>query len=415
MDRMLNDTSTKRATSSSGPRGFFGDLRRAAEDAISHGREHIYEVKYQLRLSFIVIVVIPTVLAMTYYLLIAAPRYVATAQFAVWTSSPPRADPLTMLVQLPNSTSSLEDQHIVEDYINSRSMLESIEQQFDLDRIYGTGGDLFAEMGSGLTVERRVEYWKKHVDVTIDSNSGITTLEVDAFRPQDALTMARAVLARAQTMVQNLSDEGDADAVRQSKRQFDATGKLLSDVRAHITQFRRQNHMVDATHTGELTLQMVGGLEASLAETQSQIQQLRTYLKPDDPRISVLQARANSLRQQIDLQKTGLAETAAPFVANGSSSPDVLPASVLAQSEVLETELDVALKGYMVAAAAYYQAQGNLLEHRRFLEVFVKPALPEDADKPERFRMIATVFLTSLIVWCLVITIGGAVRDHAGV
>ncbi|HWA89874.1 MAG TPA: hypothetical protein VG889_07555 [Rhizomicrobium sp.] len=401
---MLNETATKR---------YATKRRSALGEVIDHGRAHLHEVGYQLRASFILIVVVPTLIAAAYYLLIAAPRYVTTAQFAVWTATPPKADPLSMLVQLPGSSASLEDQHIVQDYVQSRTMLESIEKQFDLGHIYGSGGDIFAELWPGRTVEDRVRYWKRHVRITIDSTSSISTMEVDTFRPEDSLALINGILGRAQTMVQNLSDESDADAVRQTKILFDKAAAQLSEVRARVTQFRRENHMVDATHTGELTMQMVGGLEAQLTDAEAQIQQMRTYLAPNDPRIAVMQARADAVRKQIDLQKGGLAETN-PAVPSQRGA-DVLPASVLAKSEALETELDVALKGYAAAAAAHYEAQGNLTRNRRYLEVFVKPALPEQAEKPERWRMIATIFVCAFIAWCLVITVGGAIRDHAGV
>ena len=407
---MLNDTSRGR---SSDLQHYAGKVRGAVADVIANGRANIHDVSYQLRLSFVVVVCLPTLIAAVFYLLIAAPRYVAVAQFAVWTSAPPKADPLTMLIQMPTSSASLEDQHIVQDYVYSRAMLESIEKQYDLGHIFGTGGDIFSELWSGHTVENRLAYWRHHVNIAIDSNSGISTLEVDAFRPEDALTLANAVLVRSQTMVQGLSDEGDAEAVTHAKQTFDEAAARLSIVRARVTQFRRENRMVDARNTGQYATQMVGGLEVALADTEAEIQQLHSYLAPSDPRISVLQARADSLRKQIDLQKSGLAETTPSSAA--TTGPDVMPASVLAKSEALETELDVATKSYAAAAAAYFEAQGNLSRNHRYLETFVKPALPEEAEKPERWRMIATVLVSSFIAWCLLITVGGAIRDHAGV
>jgi len=406
---MLNDTVYRQ------PRAVMGKLRAAIGDATTYGKAHIHEVGYQLRLSFVIVVAIPTAIALIYYLLIAAPRYVATAQYAVWTSTPAKADPLAMLVQLPAASASLEDQHIVQDYVNSRSMLESIEKSYDLGRVYGSGGDIFAELGSDLPIERRVDYWKRHVRITIDSNSGISTLEVDAFRPEDALMLSNAVLARAQTMAQSLSDASDQDALRRDKVAFDAAGQHLAAIRTRVTAFRRQNHMVDATHTGQMTTQMVGALETGLVETEAELQQLRSYLSPRDPRIAVLQARADSLRQQIDLQKNGLAENREAPPSSSASAADVLPASVLAQSEGLETDMDVALKAYAAAATTYFEALGNQSRNRRYLEVFVKPALPELAEEPKRMRMILTVLVSSFIAWCLLITIGGAIRDHAGV
>lgn len=396
-----------------GAAGWVQKARTGLVGVIDHGRANIHDVGYQLRISFLVIVGVPTAIAMIFYLLIAAPRYVAVAQFAVWTAAPPKADPLTMLIQLPSSSASLEDQHIVEDYVESRAMLESIERRLDLGRIYGTGGDVFSELWPGRTVEQRVAYWKHHVSITIDSTSGISTLEVDAFRPEDALTLANAVLAQTQIMVQNLSDEGDLEAARNAKRIFDNAAAYLSGVRAKVTKFRRENHIVDAAHSGQFASQMVGGLEISLVDTEAEIQQLRSYLAPNDPRIAILQARADSIRRQIDLQKNGLSETT-PEKAP-SSGPDVLPASVLAKSEALETELDIATKTYAAAAASYFEAQGNLSRNHRYLETFVKPALPEEALQPRRLRMIATVLVSSFIAWCLLITVAGAIRDHSGV
>ena len=116
------------------------------------------------------------------------------------------------------------------------------------------------------------------------------------------------------------------------------------------------------------------------------LQQLRSYLSPKDPRIAVLQARADSLREQIDLQKNGLAENQQATPKNGA---DVLPAR-LAQSESLETEMDVALKAYAAAATTYFETLGNQSRNRRYLEVFVKPALPELAEEPKRLQIILT-------------------------
>lgn len=406
---MLNENTSN---SPSGIRRRIEAGRNLVAGAIEHGRANLHDVGYQLRLSFIVVVAIPTAISLVFYGLIAAPRYVAQAQFAVWSSSPAKLDPLAMLVQIPTASASLDDQHIVDDYIHSRPMLESVEHRIDLAHIFGSGGDIFSELWPGNSVERRLAFWNRHVVVTIDSSSGISTLEVDAFRPEDALTLANTVLNRAQDMVQNLSDESDRDALRHAKQTFDAATARLSDVRARVTRFRRENHIVDAAHSGQFTSQMVGALEANLAETEAQIQQLQSYLAASDPRIAVLKARAASLRSQIDLQKDGLAETTTAAPANG---PDVLPASVLATSEALGTELEIATKSYAAAAASFYEAQANMSRNHRYLEVFVKPALPEEAEKPQRLRMIATVLITSFIAWCLLITVGGAIRDHAGV
>ncbi len=382
-------------------------LKGRIRHAVAHGRQNIHDPRYQMKLSFAVIVLIPTLIATLYFGLIASSRYVAQAQFAVWSATPARADPLSMLMSLPSTDAQVGDQHIVQEYVGSRPMLEAIEKQFDLERIFGTGADWFSELNTSRSVEDRLRYWRSRVHVTIDTASGICTLTVEAFTPQDALALAKGVLAQAQVMAAGLSDQSHRDLVLQSKKQLDRMSQVMGNVRAQVTQFRDQHQVVDALRASQMDSQIIGALEAGLANTETQIQQFKSYMKADDPRITRLQSQAQSYRSQIAQARAGL-------VGGGNSAAGPTN-NVIGENERLNAEMDIATKGYAAASNAYMQALANASGESRYLEEFVPPALPEKAEAPQRLRIILTVFAVTMIAWCLLLTLGGAIRDHAGV
>ncbi|MBV9860398.1 MAG: hypothetical protein JO038_09895 [Alphaproteobacteria bacterium] len=369
-----------------------------------------------VRISFVLLVALPTLVAAAYYILIASPRYVTQAAYQVRSEEVPRADASTgasTVVQLPEKKGSSSDAQIVHDFIRSRAMVDAIGKSVDLHRIFARPGtDFLSRLSPNASAEQLLEYWRDRVHVTLDSVTGISHLDVEGFTPDDSYQLSTLILDQADGLVRRLSDQAREDAVKHTEREKEAAANALADVRERVAKFRNENQLVDPVKSSDMALQTIASMEADLNKTEADLSQLRSYIRPGDARISTLETRAASLRAQIEAQRRALADNPN---APQHSGTDTLKTAALSEFEALTAELNLATTTYAAASNAYLQAKADASRHDVYLLRFINPAVPQEAMRPERARDIAIVLVGALVVWCILLMVGGAIRDHAHV
>ena len=140
-------------------------------------------------LSFIAVVVVPTVLAAVYLFAAASDQYVAEFRFALSSAEAPRFDPASLLagIAAPAPPAALESQILVQ-YIGSRAIVDRIDATLDLRRLFSPPqADWWSRLSPPATIETLVRYWKGQVDPVYDAANGTVTVRVRAFDPGEAL------------------------------------------------------------------------------------------------------------------------------------------------------------------------------------------------------------------------------------
>ena len=85
--------------------------------------------------SFWLMVVLPSVVAIFYYALIASDQYISEANFTISGGDTPKLDGIGALTGIP-SISAIQDTQIVTNYIESRAAVEKLETKIDVRRLY---------------------------------------------------------------------------------------------------------------------------------------------------------------------------------------------------------------------------------------------------------------------------------------
>ena len=158
---------------------------------------------------FLLVVVIPTLVAAVYFLLIASPRYVSEARFIV--RAPNQAQPSSLGVTLQSAglAPAQTDAFAVHDYIRSRDGLAELNRRYDVPQMLGgRGGDLFSRYPrpwESRSQEGQHKGFQRFVTVGYDSTTGISTLRVEAFRPDDAQALAEGLLQGGEGLVNRLN------------------------------------------------------------------------------------------------------------------------------------------------------------------------------------------------------------------
>src|SRR5258707_126520 len=161
----------------------------------------------RLRLA---LALLPTIVATLYFTFIASDRYVSEAKFVVRTAA--KANGLSgfgSFLQVTGLVRSQDDVFSVQDFITSRDAVRQLAEQLQITDIYTRPeADFIARYPSlfyGATLEQFHKYFQWMVTVTFSSTTGITTLRVQAFRPDDAHAIALGLLDLGEQTVNRMN------------------------------------------------------------------------------------------------------------------------------------------------------------------------------------------------------------------
>ena len=352
--------------------------------------------------------VLPMTLGIGYYSQLASEQYQATAHFTIEKSGKEQADPLGALTGLPGNVSSTRDALIIKDFIESREVIERTRDDFDLDKLYAREDkDWLSRLEKDSSIEDIIEYWQKKVSVEFDLNSGIVTLGVMAFEPEEAVTVINAILKESEELVNNLSEKSRQDSLTFARKELKNAESNLKKARTDVSEFRDKEQSLSPKKNAESKLTLVEELEADRARAEADLQSLRLELPEDSPRIRIAKNKVSALKRQVIKERERSARSNETKDAKTMSS-------ILSRFEELVTEQGFAEKSYEAALLNIETARIDATRKQRYLTMIVFPKLPEDPIKPNQPNDYIVLFIACLLLWGILSLILASIRDHAG-
>lgn len=359
-----------------------------------------------LKATFLLLVLLPTILVGLYFAFIAADQYSVTAQFAVRTkdTSVASVEGLSLLSGLTGSTANSSDSYIVTKYIYSRDLIAAVDKTLNVREVFSRPeADFWAQVDPDAAVEDLVDYWSWMVTADYDTYSGIIDLQVRTFRPEDAVALAEKILVNSEKLVNDMSRRAREDSVSEAESEVARAEMRLRLARKAMAEFRGRELRLDPVATAEARERIIGELEGRLASLQTQLSTLRA-VSPDSPRIASAISQERAIQQQIiDVRaRTNLSDSEKEGSLNAQ----------LTSYEELETERMFAEKAFISALATLEAARVEANAQNRYVTVFVEPKLPDVSRYPERLRWTVVVFVLCFLVWGIGALIFAGVRDH---
>jgi len=359
-------------------------------------------------IAFLAVVVLPVAAAGLYLAIFASDQYASEARFAVRGGD---KGPLDPLAGLTGGAGHTQDTLIIADYIRGRGMVEELEKTLNLREMFsGSKADFLFSFNPDKPIEKLVRYWRWQVDVGVEQMSGIITVVVRAFTPEDALKISRAVIAASKKLVNDLSDRSRRDALKQAQSELMLAEKALQDKIKAMRELREREGILDATKTSEAMLKLIGDLRLELAKLESEYATARNTMAESTPQMRVLQARIRSTRDQIRLIEARL--TNSPQAAPNAAKDPALAES-MGRFDRLRLEQEFAQKHYVDAAAAYERARIDVDTQQLYLATFLQPVLAQDALYPKSAWIMAALTAICLALWGSSVGIAVLVRNYA--
>lgn len=364
---------------------------------------------------FLLLVILPTVLATIYYYRYASDQYVSEAHFIIQGSSAPKIDFLGALTGLPGAGGATSDAMIIRDYILSADFIKDIEPELDVRSHYSNLAiDPYARLPAEASQEDLLEYWQKMIDIEHDLTSGISTVTMTAFDPATGKKLVALALKQSEMMVNKLSASLRTDALQIAEKEVLSAEAEVNSLREQLTAFRQQQDVLDPASQANARIEReetarltrLSELQTQLSQAEAELAQVSAFMQPETMRVKTAQSKVNSLRQQMNK------EQAKSVAQSRGKSTEV--AGQLAQYTELQSRLGFAEQLYKSKQAALEQARLEIDRKQRYLTVTVQPNLPDEAIKPEKISGILTVLLLSFLFWGIGSLSVAAIRDHVG-
>ncbi|KTF68908.1 lipopolysaccharide biosynthesis protein [Sphingomonas sp. WG] len=338
----------------------------------------------------------------------ASDQYSSEAHFLVRSTESPAAPALNgglgQIISLAGgATSSQSEAMSVADYLSSHDAVAALKTHDRLVERYSLPGvDFFSRLDTrSLTPESLLRYYQRMVTVSYSTETGITTLSVRSFRPQDSYDLVRKLLRLGEARVNELNQRSYNDSIALAKQQFAAAEKNLADVQGRMTQFRQSRSDIDPLITGRAQIALVSGLNERLAAARAQLNVMRGSISPSSPQYRAMVATVAALEGQVSAASAKL------------TGPSDAIATDIGGYEQLKLQQEFLAKRYEAAAAALALAREQAQRQQLYVVHVVEPNTPVKSLYPERWRVTLTVLIATLLVYSISWLIAAGVREHA--
>jgi len=353
--------------------------------------------------AFVLVVCLPTAVALIYYLVIASPRYVSEAQFVVRASEQTKASALGAALQSVGMSTTSSDAYAVHQYIDSRDGFAELRRRFDMRQILARpGSDMFSRYPrpwDGRSDESFYKGYRRFVDIGYDATTGISTLKVEAFRPRDAQALTESLLNSGEQFVNRLNARASSAGVADSRAAVERARTQLAEAQGQLTAFRNREQFIDPARSATEGSQLIGSLLTTAATLRAERAQVAAEA-PNSPQLPIIDSRIAAYDRQIASERAKLAGDA------GSLAPKIrVYEDLTINKEFAERELSSATE-------ALTAAEQEARRQRLYLDRITTPSLPDSPSEPKRWIAILTVLASSLVIYGIGWFIWSGAREH---
>jgi capsular polysaccharide transport system permease protein len=254
----------------------------------------------------------------------------------------------------------------------------------------------FPSFGGGDTFEHLFKYYLKHVDVEMDSTTGVSELTVKSFRAEDSRRIAAALLSAGERLVNRMNDRERENTLRAARKEVQLAEQRVQDVSSSLADFRNRQSLLDPNKQSVSMLQAITNLQAKLSSVKLELSQLQ----PNSPLVASTRQRADALQAQIESAKSEITGTDSSLVPK------------IREFDMLTLERDFADKQLASATSSLEAARMSADRQELYLEAVVQPNEPDYAAYPRRLATLAVAFASLFGLYVAGSLIIAGAREH---
>jgi capsular polysaccharide transport system permease protein len=360
----------------------------------------------QRRRAFLLVVLVPLLATAAYLFLVASDQYQSEAHFLVRTTDNnviPGLGVSQVLSAATGLSSAQSEAMSVSDYLTSHDVVATLRKEDHfVERFRRPEIDLTSRLWSdNPTPEKLLSFYRGQVNVQYNTETGITTLRVRSFKPEDSYELVRKLLQLGERRVNILNQRGYNDAIAMSRRQLNEAEAALARVQGQLTHFRTSQRDIDPKASGQAQIELVTTLSGQLSAARAQLNAMGGLISQSSPQYRALSARVSALQAQVSAQ-SGRLTGGGKAIAND-----------IGGYEDLRLRQEFLSKRYEAAATSLERARDQALRQQLYVVRVVDANMPVKSLYPERWRILVTVAIALFLIYSIGWLIAAGVREHA--
>ena len=342
----------------------------------------------------VLIIVIPNIISIYYFTCVAADQYQSETRFTVRSSTPALGkDQLTKVTGLP-SAQIAQDTQIVTNFIASKDMVTALQSKVDFHKLYGSPDiDPLARLKKDASTEKLLDYWEGMVSTKTDATSGIVTAKVRAFSAADAQKVLQEVVAASEVVVNDVNNRIWRDVITTAQANLDNAKAQLQKTREQLQLARNQTGVLSVAGSSAILTNLITTVQTDRINLQQRYDALIGTVSPAAPQMRVLKRQIDSKQKQLDDLNRQVA-------GQGKSDQNLADVSV----DMSQKELEQSLAEQQFAASMKTLEQVQFVSKQQllYLDTFLVPSLPDEAEYPKRGLWIGGVLAATILLWAIV-------------
>jgi capsular polysaccharide transport system permease protein len=360
---------------------------------------------YTPRRLKLALVALPLVIALVYFVAIAANRYVSESTVALQEAGADTpAVPGAALLLAGINPPLREETLYLKQYIHSLGLLQQLDTRLKLRAHYDAWRlDVFTRLPGSASQEDFHAYYRNRVEVTVDELSSTLTVRVQGFDAAFAQRLNQAILDECERFVNEMSHRLAREKLGFAEGELARAADKLQQAKTELLAFQGKNKLLDPTVQAQASGAMVAELQASITKNEAELRALRSFLNDDSHQVRALRSQIDATRAQLEVERAR---------ATGSGLRSDRLGALAIEFEGLKTKAEFGLDAYKLALAAVENARIDATRKIKSLVVIEPATLPQTAEYPRRLYNLATLLVACLLVYGVVRLVLATIREH---
>lgn len=363
----------------------------------------LQRITRRLNAVFYLTVLIPTLLAVVYFGLMASDVYISESRFVVRSSQRQSQVGIGAFLQSTGLSRSQDDTFAVHDFVLSRDALNELATRIDVKKALQPEPidfpNRFPMFGLDGSFEAFYKHYKKYVSIEYDTTSSISALYVRAYSASDAQKINDILLGMGERLINTMNDRSRQDLIGSAQKEVAAAEERSKLASLALSGFRSKQSLFDPDRQSLLQLQSVARLQDELIAMEGQLAQLR-QLSPDNPQVASLRSRIELMKKTIASESSKVAGPDSSFSAKSTGFDRLVLDKTFSDRQLAS------------AFASLETARNDAQRQQLYLERLINSNLPDKAGEPRRFRSVLTVFVVGLMLWGVVSLVVASIKEH---
>lgn len=349
------------------------------------------------------IILTPMLSLLIYLVIFSQPRYLSESKVAIKRASDLDNNSLNIgLLMGASNPSSAEDALYLKEYLHSPDMLAILDKQLDFKKAYGESGwDLFYHLPRHATAEAFLDYYRHRITIDFDNKNGLLTIQTQGFTPAFALRFNQAALKEAERFINELSHRIARDQQTFAEKELAKASDRLNQSKSALLAYQNSNNVLDPQASALAANTLVNNLTEQKIKLETELRNLRTYLREDAPQVVTAKNTLASVEAQIEKEQRNITAPEGDKLNRMAVDFEALKSKV-----AFDTDL------YRLALTAIEKTRVEAARKLKSLSIISSPQLPQESRFPDIPYLLASWLLVCGLLYGTLKLLLSIVDDH---